>query len=739
MLKWSVFLLLSFFTFYEVNAQNIDHWELLVNAADEWNYLVPSSEVPESWTSLEYDDSSWSSGQGGFGYGDDDDGTVISTTLSVYMRKKFSLDQIDRVLLAALAMDYDDGYIAYLNGTEIARSNMGQAGSAATFNQEATDLHEAQLYQGGRPDYTVLDQIELGAILQEGENILAVQVHNDNLNSSDLSANPYLGIAVGDAQQVYASVPNWFAPPQPIGDNFQSNLPIIFINTDGQGIPNEPKIDAQMGIVYNADGSLHRLADGFNNYNGRIGIEIRGSSSQFFDKKQYLLETRNQDGSNNNVSLLGMPEENDWILYAPFSDKSLIRNVVTYRLGRDLGRYAPRTHLCEVIINGEYMGVFVLVEKIKRDKNRVDISRLNPDEISGEDLTGGYIIKIDRAQGNRNWDSPIPPVPNGQQRTKFVFEYPDSDDLVSQQETYIRNYITDFETALAGPDFDHPERGYLPYVDLNSFVDFFLMNELTRNVDAYRLSTFMYKDKNEKLTMGPLWDFNLAFGNADYCEGGETIGWQYKRFNEICLGDQWINPFWWSRLVQDSSFCRVATERWSTLRTNELSYNRIEFVIDSLVEELDGPAQRNFDRWNVLGRYIWPNNFVGTTYESEIDYLKNWIQARLSWMDGNLVSLCSQTLGLRYEENELFVKPNPFTEEIRFGYSLSSIYRTELEVFDLQGRSVALLVKTIENRGNKEIVWDGSIDGGGKVGPGMYICRLKVGNKEPAIVKILKY
>ncbi len=180
-------------------------------------------------------------------------------------------------------------------------------------------------------------------------------------------------------------------------DFTSSNLPIIIINTNGLSIPyDNPRIVAEMGIIYNGQGERNNISDSLNNYSGKISIEIRGASSSGWSKKSYGIETQNDDGSNNNVSLLGMPEENDWILYASYYDRSFLRNVLTFKLANDMGWYASRTRYCELVLNGEYQGIYVLMEKIKRDKNRVDISKLNPDEISGDDVTGGYIIKVDK-------------------------------------------------------------------------------------------------------------------------------------------------------------------------------------------------------------------------------------------------------------------------------------------------------------------------------------------------------
>jgi hypothetical protein len=255
-----------------------------------------------------------------------------------------------------------------------------------------------------------------------------------------------------------------------------SNLPIIILNTNGQQILDDPKIKADMAIIDNGPGVINNLTDPPNNYNGKIGIEIRGSSSQMFPKKQYSIELMDENGEELEVPLLGMPTEEDWVLFAPYNDKTLMRDVLAYKLGNDMGNYAPRTRYCEVVLNGTYMGVYVLIEKIKRDKNRVDVNKLDPDEISGNNLTGGYIIKIDKTTGDsgEGWYSPHSPL-NAvrQQRVLFQYEIPKYDEIVVEQKNYIQMYVTQFEDVLKGENFKDPDEGYAKYIDVNSFVDFF--------------------------------------------------------------------------------------------------------------------------------------------------------------------------------------------------------------------------------------------------------------------------
>ncbi len=413
----------------------------------------------------------------------------------------------------------------------------------------------------------------------------------------------------------------------------EDRLPQFFINTNGETIIDEPKIDAQFTII----------EAGIETYSGNMGIEIRGSSSQQFPKKSYGFETRDDANEDLDVSLLGFPEEEDWILYAPYSDKSLLRNHLIYELSNDMGRYASRTRLTEVFINDTYVGVYVFMEKLKRDDNRIDINNLKDDENTGEDLTGGYILKLDKADGpneafysdtNSITSQVLPPDATSGQQIHFLYDDPDQEDITPEQKEYITNYMNDFEAALAADTFTDPDVGYQAYIDTESFIDFFLLNELSNNVDGYRISTWLTKDKNEKLKMGPIWDFNLAFGNANYCDGGATNVWTY-RFNERCSNDVWQVPFWWERLMEDPAFVIQLKNRWTALRASTFSESFMLQKIDSYVAELNtaGAIDNNFDTWNVLGTFVWPNNFIGSTYDSEVEYLKNWISERLEWMD----------------------------------------------------------------------------------------------------------
>ncbi|HIA37796.1 MAG TPA: T9SS type A sorting domain-containing protein [Flavobacteriales bacterium] len=506
-----------------------------------------------------------------------------------------------------------------------------------------------------------------------------------------------------------------------------SNLPIVVLNTLGQTILDDPKITIDMGIIYNGPGQMNHMSDPFNDYDSKIGIEYRGSSSQSFPKKSYGLETRDVFGNSLNVPILGMPSENDWILYAPYSDKSLIRNVMAFELGAKLGGYAPRTRLCELVLDNSYQGVYVFMEKIKRASTRVDISGLGTTDTLGDQVTGGYIIKIDKSTGGSDgWVSPYPPDSSGVHDIFFQYDYPDWKYILPVQQSYIQDFMYDFESTLKSPWFLDVDSGYKNYVDITSFADFLIMNELTNNVDGYRLSTFMNKDKDSKggkLTMGPLWDFNLAFGNADYCNGGNTFGWAYD-FNSVCPGDNKQIPFWWERILQDSIFVNLVKCRWDNLRNGEFHTDTIMAYIDSLANYLDIAQQRNFNTWNILGTYIWPNNFIGNTYQEEIDYMKTWASERLVWLDSNISGICYPSLSVfNQDESTLgfILYPNPADKQAHIINPSAFERPVEIMIFDQFGK---LVYKDGSYKIDDEIFIESS-----SLSSGIYICKIRFGNK----------
>lgn len=406
-----------------------------------------------------------------------------------------------------------------------------------------------------------------------------------------------------------------------------SNLPIIIITTDGNTpIPDAPRIMANMKIINKGDGVRNALTDQNDptalNYNGRINIEIRGSSSQFLEKKQYGLSTlMPDDKTNNNVSLLGMPKENDWVLNSLPFEPSLMRDYISYTLSRAIGEYAPRAVYCEVLINGNYRGLYMLQEKVKIDDNRVNVTKIDPGDIALPNLSGGYLIKADKI----TQDDPSAWTMSsyiGNNDVNFVFEFPRQGIITYQQAQYIQAQFKTLATKAAEGNTS-PVDGYPSIIDIPSFVNFILLNELSANVDAYQFSTFFHKDKRGKLRAGPLWDLNLTYGNDLFMWGfdrSKTNTWQFDN------GDN-IGARFWKDLFSNSKFRCYLSRRWNSLIQNgqPLNLTNINNLIDETASHLSESVARENGRWGAVG-----------DHNTRVNVIKDFLAARIAWMTNSL-------------------------------------------------------------------------------------------------------
>ncbi len=418
--------------------------------------------------------------------------------------------------------------------------------------------------------------------------------------------------------------------------DFSSNLPLVLIDTFGKVLePGDQTFYlATTAIIDTAGNGRADLATDPADFAGRIGIRIRGNSSLYmFPKKHYAVETWDEQNEDKSVSLLGFPSESDWILYGAYHDKTMMRNHLAYLWYNRMGRYAPRTRFVEVFINtsgsgkinaSHYNGVYVFMEKNKRDKNRVNIQKLEPTDNSEPEISGGYIIK-------RDWEGP-------QFYTSLSvplrYEEPEIEEITSQQKTWIKNYYDAFETVLHGSNFTDPVNGYGKYIDADAFRDFNLLVELTRNLDGFRASFYMHKDRGGKLKPGPPWDFDVALGNA-YWENRDDYlpeGWR------VYYDAPYSERQWYPRLFEDPQFRFSWDERWFALRNDLLSTDRLMADIDEAAALLEEAQVRQFQRWPVLGTYVNfnpPGYAQRDTFQKEVDWLKDWVRTRVTWIDNH--------------------------------------------------------------------------------------------------------
>lgn len=497
------------------------------------------------------------------------------------------------------------------------------------------------MYRGLPPEYLTINKDKLRSCLLPGENVLAVQVHNSNITSSDISSNVFLSFGITDTVHNYRPVPLWFNAPI---DFKSSNLPVIVITTDpAETIPDEPKINADMKIIYHGGTTRNLVSDPGNVYSGTIGIEIRGRYSASFPRKPFGFETRDSSGNNLNTGLLGMPPGNDWILLANYNDKTFLRNYLAFEISREMGHYAPLSRYCEVVLNGLYQGIYLLTEKIKVDENRVNIAKLRPDENSGENMSGGYIFKIDYYTPSDSWMSNYSPIEKPDAQMFFVYYDPEPDELTVYQKNYLKDYVNTFETVLYSPGFADHQTGFRAYIDVPSFIDYFLVGEVSRNVDTYKKSRYLYKNRDSRnglIVSGPVWDFDRAWKNlTEDCINFNQIdgsGWAYK-IND-CFA--WpVPPSWEVRLLQDKEFKNEIHDKYFILRKSVLSEGHLNHPIDSVALLLDEAKERHYQQWPILGINVGtpePDE-QPTTYTGEIEKIKKWIMTRLTWLDKNMV------------------------------------------------------------------------------------------------------
>lgn len=425
----------------------------------------------------------------------------------------------------------------------------------------------------------------------------------------------------------------------------QTNLPILVIDTAGTEIPDEPKITATLHVFDNQEGTPNQPGLTEADFTSLIGIERRGNSTQTFPKASWGMELRDETGEGVDAPLLGMPEEEDWVLYAPWMDRSLIRNVFGYGLWEALGYYAPRTRFCEVYLRDDpnvplaesYVGVYVLTEKIKRDGDRVDIAKLDENDTIEPEITGGYLLEI--MEPSRLDDDEVGlPLTGG-----FVASlvYPKPDNITSAQKTWIRNYLSAFESSLFSNSFINAESGYARFVHTDSFVDYMILQEFFKNRDAFHSSTFLSKDREGPLTMGPIWDLNIGMGYFSFNGMQETSGWILNGTDTGITRSPWT-----ARLLDDPAFRERFAERWNELRDGLLSTTALNDRIDAIAAELNTAQARQFIRWPSLGMTLFPDirflMFTGPhpdSYQGELAYMKTWLQDRAAWMDANLDSL----------------------------------------------------------------------------------------------------
>ncbi len=445
----------------------------------------------------------------------------------------------------------------------------------------------------------------------------------------------------------------WNYPPD--NENVQltsTNLPIVWLDVDGEYIDRYERITARMKIIHNGEGQLN-WADTVGHpgqtidYEGYVALRYRGSSSfSMSDKKPYsfrpLDKPLEEGGVKKKVKILGMGKDNNWALLAPYADKSMMRDLLAFEVSRPWMEYTPQGRFCELFLDGTYYGVYILTEVVSAGKHRLNLP--DPGE-TGDDLTGGYIMEVNRTEDEVTYTSKYHPVSNTgtrymNQYINFQYKSPDYEDLTEDQVSYITGRIDQMEQSLwtYKPGIAST---YQDYLDVTNFIDYQIAMELGHNVDAYRLSGWFFKrrDSEDPRFKMVVWDMNLAYGNSDYYQGWRTDTWMYQNNNTMnAEGDPQLVPFWWYKLNTDPTYTAALKARWAQYRRSNLREDRVMATVDSLAHVLtvNGAEQRNSQAWPRWGEHVWPNYYVAIDFADEVSYLKGWISDRIAWMDSKL-------------------------------------------------------------------------------------------------------
>ena len=685
-------------------------------------YLVPrrSRNLPSEWKDADFDDSAWAEGVTRFGFDRGDElilGELIETDVgelmhrqssSLFMRIPLQIPDPLATISMRLRVRYNDGFVASINGVEIARRN-------------ATNTRYNSSADSERPIEEALTEEAVDLAIPPGtlradRNLLAIQAMNFAASSTDFLFVPSVDVikvtSVSSEAKYFATpspaVPNT-SPPfdgvserpvltpestsfvdslmltieresnqavirytidgtrpdetspiyeqpfeidqlslvqarafqpgrlpseivtetylrvrQDLADTFSSNVPVVLLTTFGTTIGERLITPMHMQIVEGSDDDRATLTGGVRDFSGDGVIKTRGSSTSGRRKVSFGFEIQDEAGDDRDVSLLGMPAESDWILYGAYNfDRALLRNPFMYELSNQIGRYAVRCRFCEVFVHSNrsteisppnYMGVYSLCEKIKRGPDRVDIEPLLPTDNEEPDVSGGYILKIDR---------PDPGGDNGFNGggESILFVDPKEREATAQQKNWIRKYFNQMAVALRNTRaevddiFDRP---YVRFIDVDSWIDHNLLNEFSKNPDAFVLSTFFFKRRNGPVEFGPIWDFDRSLGPDDDARAATPTAWARTHATG-----------WWGQLFRDPRFLERYRTRWVELRQGPMSTLNMHAIVDSMAAEIREAQVRNNNRWRLVTPEGW---------ELEVQQLKTWIEQRGEWIDSQLIS-----------------------------------------------------------------------------------------------------
>ena len=404
---------------------------------------------------------------------------------------------------------------------------------------------------------------------------------------------------------------------------FSSTLPVLILDTFGEYRETTPRHGFVHISCYEPEHGTTSLLNP-PTLRTRAGFHDRGSSSRGMAQSSFAVQFLDEFDAEQHRSPLGLPADSDWVLYAPNGyDPGMIHNPFVHELGREMGTYSSRTRFVEVFLArkpgpvsaSDYQGLYVLEEKIKVGKHRVDIDRLGPNDLKPPEVTGGYVLKIDRAGPGEGGF--------GAAGVGMVYVEP-KETLINlpqraPQKQYLSAFFNDFDRALHGRNWKDPDVGYPAFIDVEGWIDFHVLEVLSGNVDALGLSTYFHKPREGKLVFGPHWDFDRALGSTDGRDA-DPRHWNCGPY---------FGAAWWNRLFTDPDFWQRWVDRWQELRLTHFSLANLHGLTDALADQVREAHPREVKRWGLQPR--------GGSYQSEINHMKNWLSNRVDFIDGQLV------------------------------------------------------------------------------------------------------
>jgi hypothetical protein len=382
-----------------------------------------------------------------------------------------------------------------------------------------------------------------------------------------------------------------------------TGIPILYLTTAAPVVSKDVYVNGSLDV----DGNNR-----FEQEKTNITLKIKGRGNSTwanFPKKPYRLKFDSK------ASMLGMPAAKNWVLLANYDDKTLMRTRIALEFARRIGSdYAPESRFVEVVMNGEFLGNYLLTSQVEVHENRVNITEMTADDNKGDALTGGYLLELDQRLDEVHWFRTKKDLP-------FTIKSPE--EATPAQIAYITKYMQDTEDALFAANANDPVNGYAKYINVDSFMNWFFAEEVVKNQDARDFSSiFYYKDRKGKLGMGPVWDFDLSSGNVDYSVSKDPNNWYIR------------DATWMINLFKDVTFRSKIKKRWNEIRHT---------AVDAIFTDMDDNAaylrlsqKQNFTKWPILDKYVWPNAVVLGNYDLEVAYAKNFLQQRIAWIDAEV-------------------------------------------------------------------------------------------------------